>query len=368
MRKERLRAGVVGTGLWTEQTHLPGLRSRPDVDVVALCGRNGARLAELGDRFGVPGRHADWRAMLAAERLDVLLVATPNVLHHPVALDALRAGVHVVSEKPLAMDVRQARELAAEAEARGLQTLTFFTHRAVSAAAMVKRLVAQGFLGRLHHVHAAYLTTSHLKPGKPAAWRMRRAEAGTGVLGDLGSHLVDLVQWWAGDLTAVAGQWQRRDRTWPGGGVADADEAVSWLARLAGGAQASFQASKLVAGRGNFQRVELCGEAGSLVYEADPGVAADGWTGRLLAGRPGGTALEPVPLPHDLTAGLDQPEPAGRAAAWRRLADPFLDAVKAGPGAAAGPDTPGFRQGARVQAVLDAVAASAEGAGWVEVA
>jgi predicted dehydrogenase len=137
--------------------------------------------------------------------------------------------------------------------------------------------------------------------------------------------------------------------------------------QLACGAQGVFQANKLVAGRGNFQRIELYGDRGSLVYQADPGFEA-GWTGRVLAGRPGETALTELPLPATLTEGLTAPDPAGRLAAYRRLTDPFFAAVARGDGAAAGPDTPSFRDGAAVQAVLDAVAISAERGAWVEVA
>jgi predicted dehydrogenase len=360
MASQRARVGVVGTGWWTGLEHLPGLQSRGDVEVTALCGRDPGRLAGLADRFGVPGRFSDWRELLARGRLDAVVIVTPNHLHHPIAMAALDAGVHVVCEKPLALDVRQAREMAARAEARGLQTLTFFTHRAVAAAGQVRRLVEAGFLGRPLQVSAVYQSASHLKPGKAAAWRMRRAESGTGALGDIGSHVVDLVRWWLGDVTRVCAQWQTPHRE-RGGEAVDGDEACSFLAQLAGGAQAVFQASKLVAGRGNYQRVELCGDRGSLVYEAEPGLDPT-WEGRVLAGRPDRHGLEPVVLDADLAAGLAGPEGEGRLAAYRRLTDPFFAGLRGGP-----PCQPGFREGAAVQAVLDAVAASAEQGRWVEV-
>jgi predicted dehydrogenase len=146
------------------------------------------------------------------------------------------------------------------------------------------------------------------------------------------------------------------------GAAVDGDEDCSFLARLACGAQGVFQASKLVAGRGNWQRVELHGDRGSLVYQAEPGVDRS-WEGRLLAGRPERAGLEPVALPAELTAGLDAAAgPAGRLAAYRRLTDPFFSAVRGGPGG-----HPDFADGAAVQAVLDAVAASAERGAWVEV-
>jgi predicted dehydrogenase len=190
---------------------------------------------------------------------------------------------------------------------------------------------------------------------------MRRAEAGTGVLGDIGSHLVDLVRWWLGDFARVSAQWMNVHPERPGGPV-DGDEACTFLAQLASGVQGVVQASKLVAGRGNFQRIELYGEAGSLVYRADPGVEPT-WTGQVLAGRPDRPGLEPMALPADLTTGLDDPDNlAGRRAAYRRLTDPFFAALAGG-----GAVHPSFDDGAAVQAVLDAVAASAERGGWVAV-
>jgi predicted dehydrogenase len=362
MPGDPVRVGVIGTSWWADLEHLPGLRSRPDATIAALCGRDRARLEALAGKYGVPRTCTDWRELVTGGDLDAVVLATPNDLHHPQALAAIDAGLHVVCEKPLALDLARAREMAARAEAAGRTTLTFFTHRAVAAAAHVKALVADGFLGRPLHASAVYLSASHLEPGKPLSWRMRRAASGTGVLGDIGSHVVDLVRWWLGEFVRVAGQWQTvtRDRA---GGVADADEDCSFLAQLACGAQAVFQASKLAAGRGNYQRIELHGTAGTLVYEADPGFDPT-WEGRVWAGRPGSHGLAAVPLPAALTAGLDGPDArANRDAAYRRLTDPFFAAIRSGRGAA----SPDFRDGAAVQAILDAVAASAEGGRWVDV-
>lgn len=386
MTERRIRVGVIGTSWWADLEHLPGLRARRDVELAALCGRDPGRLAALAGKYRVPATFTDWQEMIARAALDVVVIATPNALHHSQALAALDAGLHVVCEKPLSTTLSGAVEMAERGERAGRQTLTFFTHRAVAAAGHVKRLVDEGFLGRPLHASASYFTASHLQD-RPLAWKMRRAEAGTGVLGDIGSHLVDLVRWWLGDLSRVAGQWQtpHRERS---GGVADADEDCSFLAQMACGAQAVFQASKLVAGRANHQRIELHGEGGSLVYEAEPG-SDPTWEGRVLAGRRGRHGLEVLPPPPDLAAGLDGPDPqANRNEAYRRLTDPFLAAIRregqvapnarggasgapgdgpatgGGSGARAWPD---FRDGAAVQAVLDAVAESADAGRWVDV-
>jgi len=361
MGNERFRVGVIGTSWWADLEHLPGLRARRDVDLMSLCGRNPDRLAALAAKFGVQKTFTDWRAMISGGGLDALVIATPNSLHHPQAMAAFEAGLHVICEKPLAMNVALAREMAARAEAARRKTLTFFTHRTVAAAAQVKRLVDEGFLGQPLHVSAVYFTASHLRENKPLAWKMQRAESGTGVLGDIGSHLIDLVRWWLGDFSRVAGQWQTvtRERS---GGVADADEDCSFLAQLACGAQGVFQASKLVAGRGNYQRIELHGSRGSLTYEADPGFDPT-WEGRVLAGRPDHPGLELLALPRELAAGLDTPDnQADRNEAYRRLTDPFFAAIRDG-----GSVAPDFRDGAAAQAVLDAVAESAERKEWVPV-
>jgi predicted dehydrogenase len=361
MQGERFRVGVIGTSWWADLEHLPGLQARPDADLAALCGRDPARLGSLAAKYRVPRTFTDWREMIASGGLDALVVATPNVLHHAVAIAALDAGLHVICEKPLALNLAQAREMAGRAESASRSTLTFFTHRTVAAAAHVKRLVGEGFLGQPLHVSGVYFTASHLRADKPLAWRMQRAVSGTGVLGDIGSHIVDLVRWWLGDFTRVAAQWQTvtRERA---GGVADADEDCSVLAQMACGAQAVLQATKLAAGYGNYQRVELYGSRGTLVYEADPGYAPT-WEGRVLAGRPEAHGLAPLALPPELTAGLDAPDnQAGRNEAYRRLTDPFFAAIRHG-----GPVSPDFRDGAAVQAVLDAVAESAERGRWVDV-
>lgn len=361
MPQGRIRVGVIGTSWWADLEHLPGLRARPDVELAALCGRDRERLQAMASKHAVPATFTDWREMVARGGLEAVVIATPNLLHREQALAAVEAGLHVICEKPLAMNAAEAREMAARAAAAGRATLTFFTHRAVAAAAQVKRLVEAGFLGRPLHASAVYLSASHLQPDKPLSWRMRRAEAGSGVLGDIGSHLVDLVRWWLGDFERVAGQWQTPTRQRPGG-AADADEDCSFLAQLSGGAQAVFQASKLAAGRGNYQRVELQGDRGSLVYEAEPGVDPT-WTGRVYAGRPEKQGLELVPPAPDLAAGLDGPDPrANRDQAYRRLTDPFFRAVRRG-----GRVSPDLADGAAVQAVLDAVAESSERAAWVEV-
>jgi predicted dehydrogenase len=361
MSTEKPRVGVIGTSRWAEQEHLPGLTSRSDVDVVALCGRNQERLDELAAKYTLRQTFTDWRRMIARAGLDVVVLVTPTALHHPMAMAAIQAGMHVLCEKPLALNVTQAREMAARADAADVKTMTFFTHRSIAAATRVRQMIEDGFLGEPRMVNAMYFSASQLDPDKPLAWRMTRAEAGTGALGDIGSHIIDLVRWWLGGLARVAGQWNTFVRERPGG-AGDADDACSFIAQLASGALATFQMSKLIAGRGNYQRVELYGSQGTLIYEAEPGYDVS-WEGRLWAGRAEGHGIKPVSLPKALAAGLNtKDEQANRNEAYRRLTDPFFAAIRSG--SASSPD---FHDGAAVQAAVDAVAQSATGNKWVNV-
>ena len=361
MSTEKPRVGVIGTSGWADQEHLPGLLSRPDVDVVALCGRSQARLDELAGKYSLRQTFTDWRRLIARAGLDVVVIVTPNALHHPQALAAIQAGMHVICENPLALNVAQARELATRANTAGVKTMTFFTHRTIAAAAHVKKLVDDGFLGDPLHVNAMYLSASRLDPNKPLEWRMVRAEAGTGVTGEIGSHLVDLVRWWMGDILKVAAMWQTVIKERPGGKV-DTEDVCTFMAHLACGAQAVFQANTAAAGRGNYQRIELYGTRNALIYEAEPGYDAT-WEGRVYAGKSGAHGLKPVTLPKSLVAGLDtQDDQAHRNEAYRRLTDSFFTAIRTG-----GAVSPDFGDGAAVQAVVDAVAQSAEAGKWVNV-
>jgi predicted dehydrogenase len=361
MSTERPRVGVIGTSWWADLEHLPGLTSRPDVDVVALCGQNEARLEEMAKKYNIRQTFTDWKRLLARAGLDVVAILTPNALHYPMAMAAIQAGMHIICEKPLAMNVAQAREMAARADAANVKAMTFFTHRGLAAATRVKQLVEEGFLGEPRLVNAMYFSASHLDPEKPLAWRMTLAESGTGVLGDIGSHIIDLVRWWLGGTAKVVAQWQTFIRQRPGG-AGDANDTCSFIAQLACGAQGVFQASKLIAGRGNYHRVELYGSKATLIYEAEPEYETS-WEGRLWVGKADSYGIKPMALPKSLVAGLNtKDEQANRNEAYRRLTDSFFKAIRSG-----GTASPDLRDGAAVQAILDAVAQSATSGKWVDV-
>ena len=357
----RIRTAVIGTSWWADGAHLPGLRARADVELAALCGRNPERVERLAAKFGVPRTFTHYRRMLAEVQPEVVVVLTPNHLHAPMTLAALEAGAHVICEKPLALTANAAAHMLDCAERLGRRHMTFFTYRGMPAPRFVKQLLDSGYLGRLHHVQACYLHGSWLDPNRPASWKTARAEGGSGVLGDLGAHVVDLLQWWFGPLARVAGSLATFIAERPGAdGVrvpVETDDAAAFVAEFAGSGQATVQLSRVAPERHNYQRFELYGSAGTLVYEYDQPLAH---IGRVSGARAGEGDPKPLPIPRELSEGFAGQE--AFPAVYRALTDPFFASLRAvGPSPA---PVPSFAEGLATQKVIDAVARSAAGGRW----
>ncbi len=356
------RVAVIGAGRWANEAHLPALAGRADVVVTALVGHSPERLAQTAARFGIARTYTDPAIMLAEARPEVVIVLTPNHTHAPLTLAALEAGAHVICEKPLALSTAEAEAMLARAEALGRRHSTFFTYRGMAGPRYVHRLVTEGYLGRLHHCQVTYLHESWLNPQRPASWKTRLAEAGTGVLGDLGAHVIDLLQWWFGPMRRVAGSLQTMIPARPGPGGApqpvETDDAAAFTAEFAAGGQATVQLSRVAPGRHNYQRFELYGERGVLVYEYDEPLA---YVGRVSGAPAFQGAPAPLPIPADLAAGLHGHE--AFPALFRALTDPFFASL-----AGAGPSpAPSFVEGVAAQRVIDAVARSAASGRWETV-
>ncbi len=251
--------------------------------LAAVCGldENAARAA--AGRFGWAAVETDWRALIAREDVDLIDICAPGDLHAPVAVAALAAGKHVLCEKPLANTLEEAEAMNAAADAAsagGARAMTGFNYRRVPALALARRLVADGRLGVLRHLRAVYLQDWLADPAAPMTWRMQAERAGSGALGDLGAHIVDLARYLTGDeITGVSALSATfvESRRWPGDpetggsgpGRVTVDDAVVFTARLASGALASFEATRCAAGRKNGLRIELNGTAGSLAFDLE---------------------------------------------------------------------------------------------------
>ncbi|MEU6811468.1 Gfo/Idh/MocA family oxidoreductase [Streptomyces sp. NPDC046831] len=293
-RTPPLRVGMVGYAFmgaahsqgWRTAGRVFDLPRRPVL--TAICGRDAAAVRAAADRHGWTSAETDWRDLIARDDVDVVDICTPGDSHAEIALAALAAGKHVLCEKPLANSVAEAEAMtraAEEAAARGQMAMVGFNYRRVPATALARRMVAEGRVGTLRHVRVTYLQDWLVDPSFPLTWRLRRESAGSGSLGDLGAHIVDLAQYLAGEpLAGVSALTETfvRERPLPSGatsglsGVAAAgtgqvtvDDAAVFTGRFASGALASFEATRYATGRKNALRIELNGERGSLAFDLE---------------------------------------------------------------------------------------------------
>jgi predicted dehydrogenase len=252
----------------------PPLRPR----LAAICGRDKAATQAAADRFGWAAAETDWRALIDRDDVDLIDISAPGDMHAPIAIAALEAGKHVLCEKPLANTLAEATAMHAAADAAyagGARAMVGFNYRRVPALALARQLVADGRLGSLRHVRAVYLQDWLANPAEPMTWRMQAERAGSGALGDLGSHVVDLARYLTGDeitgLSALSATFVG-SRPWADGtgrGEVTVDDAVVFTAKLGSGALASFEATRCATGRKNGLRIELNGTAGSLAFDLE---------------------------------------------------------------------------------------------------
>jgi predicted dehydrogenase len=197
-----IRVGIVGTSWWTDAMYLPALASHPSGSVRAICGRNRDTADHIAKRWGIPLVFTDWEEMLASGEIDAVIIATPNDTHHPITMAALARRLPVLCEKPIALTVEQAREMAAAAEEADVTTMVPFSYRFMPTNQYVKRLITEGYIGKAHHLHLRYFT-GYARGGE-YAWRFDTALAGAGIVGDLGAHWLDMARWFFGEIVAVS--------------------------------------------------------------------------------------------------------------------------------------------------------------------
>ncbi|MGI5438942.1 Gfo/Idh/MocA family protein [Streptomyces shenzhenensis] len=292
--KPPIRVGMVGYAFmgaahsqgWRTVGRVFDLPRRPVL--AAICGRDGAAVRAAADRYGWAAAETDWRALIARDDVDLVDICTPGDSHAEIALAALAAGKHVLCEKPLANTVAEATAMtraAEEAGTRGQVAMVGFNYRRLPATALARRMVAEGRIGTLRHVRVSYLQDWLVDPQSPLTWRLRKEQAGSGSLGDLGAHIVDLAQYLAGERLAGVSALtetfvrQRPLAGGPGSGLAGepaagtgevtVDDAALFTGRFAGGALASFEATRYATGRKNSLRIELNGERGSLAFDLE---------------------------------------------------------------------------------------------------
>jgi predicted dehydrogenase len=346
--------------------------------LAAICGRDKAAAEAAAGRLGWAAAETDWRALIARDDVQLVDIAAPGDLHAPIAIAALAAGKHVLCEKPLANTLAEAEAMRAAADAAypgGARAMTGFNYRRVPALALARRLVEQGRIGSLRHFRAVYLQDWLADPDAPMTWRMRAERAGSGALGDLGAHVVDLARYLTGDeVTGVSAISETFVRERPlaegpvveGGprGTVTVDDAVVFTGRLASGALASFEVTRYATGRKNGLRVELNGSAGSLAFDLERLNELEFFDASDDSAASGFRRILVTEGSHPYLSGW---WPPGHTLGWEHTfthqARDLLTAIAAGD-----QPRPSFADGLAVQRVLDAVARSAaSGNSWESV-
>jgi len=341
MARKKHSVGVIGLGFG--RAHIAAFQAN-GCEVVAVCQRDQETARAVAARYNVPSVFARWEQMLEQAKPEIVVIASPPNLHREIALRALEQGAHVLCEKPLAM--------------------TSFNWRFIPAMQRFHSLVEQGSVGRLFHAAGRWLGARGADESAPVTWRMDRAQAGHGAMGDQGVHLIDLVRWHFGEfvrVSAQAGVAHPGRAALDGGKPADAEDFCSVLGELTSGGQVTLSVSRAARGA-NEAFLEAYGSQGALVYRLDR-EKPKWYVGELRAAGVSGT-LQPVPV----TAGLprsagegDQMEVIGKATI-APLVKRFLEGIRKSES-----PSPSFEDGVRAQLVLDAVLRSLEQGGWQRV-
>ena len=348
----KLRFAVIGAGGFAEVCQIPGLQRHPNAEVVALCRRNRNLCEQTALKFGVPEVYTDY----ADDTIDAVTIVTPNIFHHPIAVQALQAGKHVFCEKPLAMNAAEAREMYDIAKASGKIHHVAFTFRYTHCLYKLCEMLKSGRIGEPFYVRIQADGWNALQSTATAAWRNQQSLSGTGILGDMGSHFFDAIRWVCGDITQVCGVLHNVQRVRPHintGELASIDTddlAAAWF-ETESGLKGQFFVSSVTPPRPENKYIEIIGEEGALFAYLSRGQEEE------LRFRHRDGDWETVNLP---------PEAAeGKPHALGRMMGCFVNGILTGQ---LNPDRdPSFFDGWKAQLAIDAVVESAEQKKWIEI-
>lgn len=367
-----LRVAMVGyafmgrahANAWRQARHFFDLPRAPELALV--CGRSESAVRDAAHRLGFAAHATDWREAVARDDVDVVDVCAPGDAHAEIAIAAAEAGKAVLCEKPLANSLAEAVRMAEAVRAARVPHMVCHNYRRAPAVALAKQLLAEGRLGRLHHFRGTYLQDWLVDPEAPHGWRMVRARAGSGALGDLGSHVVDLARHLVGEVAEVSAHLatfvaERPRADGAGRAPVDVDDAALALLRFESGALGTLEATRFAAGRKNHNRFEINGARGSLAFDLERinelelflDEGPESGFRRVLATDPA----------HPYVAAWWPPGHAlGYEHTFVHTVVDFARAIAAG-----APAQPGFDDGVRTHRVLDAIERSAASRRWESV-
>ncbi|WP_231604170.1 Gfo/Idh/MocA family protein [Salinibacterium sp. NG22] len=373
--KRHLKVAMIGYGFmgaahsqgWRVAPRFFDLDAQPDMQV--LVGRNAEAVADAATKWGWAETATDWREVIARDDIDIVDIVTPGGSHAEIAIAALNAGKHVLCEKPLANSVEEAELMAAAANAaatNGVISMLGHTYRRLPATTLARDLVAAGKIGEIHQVRACYLQDWLTDPETPLVWRLQKDLAGSGSLGDIGAHIIDLSEYITGThLVEVSGTMETIIKQRPvlestaglggtGGtemGDVTVDDVALFTGRYDSGVLGSFEATRFATGRKNGLRIEISGSLGAISFDLERLNELQFFDATAPAETQGFTTILVTEPEHPYIAAW---WPAGHMLgyehAFSHQAKDFVDAVTSGT-----PASPSFDDGVHVQRVLAAV-------------
>jgi len=238
-----------------------------------ICGRDEAKVSKVARSFGWEEFSTSWEDVVGRDDIDVVDICSPGDTHLPIALAAAQAGKTILCEKPLANSLAEATEMLTAVQANKCLHMICHNYRRAPAVALAKQLITQGRIGKVNHYRGTYLQDWLVDPQFPHVWRLEKSKAGSGALGDLLSHSIDLARYLVAEITEVSALLKTFIGERPGAGKAtntvEVDDAALSLVRFDNGAIGSIEASRFATGRKNQNRFEINGSKGSMVFNLE---------------------------------------------------------------------------------------------------
>ena len=243
--------------------------------LIKMCGRTEEKVSEEAKRYGYLEYCIDWHNLINDDRIDIFVNVGPNNIHSEPCIEAAKAGKHIVCEKPLARNANEAKAMLDAASKAGVKHLCNFNYRMMPALILAKKLITDGKLGRIFHFRANYLQEWIVDPQFPLIWRLDKEIAGSGAMGDLGAHIVDLARWLCGEPESVMAMTKTfiDERPLPDNPSkkvkVEVDDAFISTVEFENGAIGVLEGSRFCPGRKNFETIEINGELGSICWNLE---------------------------------------------------------------------------------------------------
>jgi len=350
----------------------PFLSPRLTPRLKVLCGRDAKAVKGAAAKLGWEETATDWREVVSRPDIDIVDVSTPGDSHAEIAIAAAQAGKVVLCEKPLANTVKDAKAMLAAVKKAGVLNMVCHNYRRAPAVMLARELVASGRLGRIYHYRGTYLQDWVVDPKLPLLWRFRRDKAGSGALGDIASHSLDLGRFVLGsEITEVAAALETYIRRRPlpenprKSGRVTVDDAALALVRFANGAMGSIEGTRLAPGRKNYNRFEVNGSLGSVAFNLERMNELEFFSREDEAKAQGFRQIMVTePAHHAYVEGWWPPgHIIGYEHTFTHTVHDFLAALASGRRV-----RPDFEDGLRNQLVLEAIEKAARTKRWVKVA